>query len=331
MASVNYEADFVAPSAIRTTSLMNLSAAAASFALIVGLGFWGYELVVRDVSGIPVVKAAEGPLRIMPTNPGGDVSENTGLAVNHISAQGEAAPAPDALLLAPQGEIIEPGDLVAPELALVPDEPIEAVLFSSESETFEGDLTDIQSVSLTESDRDAAVLNANVDDAQILALVEKITLDSSAEAGSAVSMDQATPSDILPASVPGLNRTIRPRARPETLLASLEVRGDLVSSPVAISEVPQSLVHQGALPVGTNLIQLGAFSTPEIAADEWQRLSQLFPAYLDGKTRVILEATSGGVSFYRLRAMGFSGADEARRLCSTFLTQNVECTPVSVR
>ena len=38
------------------TDMTNLAAAALSAALIVGVGVWGYKLMVRDVTGLPVVK-----------------------------------------------------------------------------------------------------------------------------------------------------------------------------------------------------------------------------------------------------------------------------------
>ena len=46
--------------------MANLAGAAVSLALIVGIGIWGYKLIMRDVSGVPVVRAAEGPMRIQP-------------------------------------------------------------------------------------------------------------------------------------------------------------------------------------------------------------------------------------------------------------------------
>ena len=37
---------------------MNIFAAGLSLALLVGMGVWGYRLAVRDVTGVPVVRAA---------------------------------------------------------------------------------------------------------------------------------------------------------------------------------------------------------------------------------------------------------------------------------
>ena len=82
--------------------MINAAGAVVSLALIAGIGVWGYKLVMRDVTGIPVVKALEGPMRVMPDNPGGEIAPNAGLSVNAVAAEGEAAPPEDLLVLAPR-------------------------------------------------------------------------------------------------------------------------------------------------------------------------------------------------------------------------------------
>ena len=96
------------------SGIVQIAAAAASVALLAGVGFWGYQLVMRDVSGIPVVRAVEGDMRVAPENPGGGVAAHTGLAVNEVAARGGAAPLEDVLLLAPTGSDLAPEDLTAP-------------------------------------------------------------------------------------------------------------------------------------------------------------------------------------------------------------------------
>ena len=39
----------------------HLGGAALSLALVIGGGLWGYQLAVRDISGIPVIRAARKP------------------------------------------------------------------------------------------------------------------------------------------------------------------------------------------------------------------------------------------------------------------------------
>ena len=82
--------------------IVNVLGAMTSLALVVGVGVWGYWLVMRDVSGVPVVRALEGPLRVQPENPGGEPADYQGLAVNAVAAQGAASPPADRLTLAPR-------------------------------------------------------------------------------------------------------------------------------------------------------------------------------------------------------------------------------------
>ena len=81
--------------------ITNIAGAVTSLALIAGVAVWGYQLIVRDVSGIPVVRAAQGEMRIRPEDPGGQLAQNTGLAVNDVAAAGEATGPVDRVTLAP--------------------------------------------------------------------------------------------------------------------------------------------------------------------------------------------------------------------------------------
>jgi len=83
-------------------NMTNFAGALVSLALIAGVSVWGYKLVMRDVSGIPVVRATAGEMRVRPEEPGGQLALNTGLSVNEVAAAGEAAPPADRLVLAPR-------------------------------------------------------------------------------------------------------------------------------------------------------------------------------------------------------------------------------------
>lgn len=60
------------------TNMTNIAGAVVSLALIAGVGVWGYKLMVRDVSGIPVVRAVQGDMRVRPEEPGGQLAMNQG-------------------------------------------------------------------------------------------------------------------------------------------------------------------------------------------------------------------------------------------------------------
>ncbi|MFD2813552.1 hypothetical protein ACFSYD_01500 [Paracoccus aerius] len=59
--------------------------AVASVALMVGLMVWGWQLVSRDVSGVPVIRAITGDARTAPAEPGGELTNYTGYAVNTVA------------------------------------------------------------------------------------------------------------------------------------------------------------------------------------------------------------------------------------------------------
>ena len=101
--------------------MTNLAASAVSLALVAGIAIWGYKLVVRDVSGLPVVHKLQGEMRVRPENPGGQFALNQGLAVNAVAAEGSAEKPADTLVLAPQPVTLADEDqpilaaMVAPE------------------------------------------------------------------------------------------------------------------------------------------------------------------------------------------------------------------------
>ncbi|MBF9059594.1 hypothetical protein HKCCSP123_10415, partial [Rhodobacterales bacterium HKCCSP123] len=88
-----------APSRVGT--VVNWAGALVSLGLVVGMGVWAFQLTMRDVSGVPVIRALDGPMRVPPADPGGTQAEHQGLAVNRIAEGEEAAPAPDRVVLAP--------------------------------------------------------------------------------------------------------------------------------------------------------------------------------------------------------------------------------------
>ena len=101
-------------------SVGNWSAAVVSVSLVIGVAIWGFELVMRDVSGVPVVRAIEGPAREAPDDPGGTQAAYQGLAVNAVAADGEAEALPERIALAPEPLALDVEDMPAAELAALP-------------------------------------------------------------------------------------------------------------------------------------------------------------------------------------------------------------------
>lgn len=307
--------------------VINAAGAVVSLALIAGIGVWGYKLIMRDVTGIPVVKALEGPMRVMPDNPGGEIAPNAGLAVNAVAAEGEAAPPEDMLVLAPRvvqltdedlavQPTAEAGEVVAMDIA----EGAAAVIVEGPSELAAPEVAEAPVTPMGEALPDEP-LTAE----QILALADQIAaniapLEPLAEGESApvamsindVPLDVIA--DIVPSSAPGVAVSLRPVARPDTLHSATEA--------AAADGAPVSV------PVGTPLVQLGAFDSSEIARSEWARLAGRFADFMASKTMVVQEASLGGRTFYRLRAMGFDDIADARRFCTTLIAEGADCVPL---
>ncbi|MFB9150437.1 SPOR domain-containing protein [Roseovarius ramblicola] len=88
-----------------------IAGALVSFGLLVGIGQWGYEVMMRDVSGVPVVRALGGPMREPPEDPGGREAAHQGLSVNRVAAQVATAEPPDRVIIAPPPLDLSPGDV----------------------------------------------------------------------------------------------------------------------------------------------------------------------------------------------------------------------------
>ena len=119
MAELNYDqmAEESGLEMPRLGQFINILGAGVSVGLIACLAWWGYQLVVRDVSGVPVVRALEGPMRVAPVDPGGEVAEHVGLAVNSIPAEGIAEEPAERIILAPVTTTLSDEDLTQAELA----------------------------------------------------------------------------------------------------------------------------------------------------------------------------------------------------------------------
>ncbi|WP_420555938.1 SPOR domain-containing protein [Roseovarius sp.] len=303
--------------------LTNMAGAAISLALVVGIGVWGYKILVRDVSGVPVVRAAEGPMRIQPKDPGGATAEHQGLAVNGVAADGSAAKPADRLVLAPEPLTLSLEDTPQSELRVA------AAADAAEEVTPRAEAQDA-----VESDEDAATLAAlNTLADELSEGVEPMTPLASTES-SDIDAETAAEQETEPEPVrtaalssEGLGRSLRPKARPAQL-ASVE---DAVAASVAAQAAAAPEVDPDSIPVGTRMAQLGAFESAAVAEQEWARLSKQFSEYLDAKQRVIQKAQSGGRTFYRLRAMGFTDLSDARRFCSALVAEKADCIPVVTR
>jgi hypothetical protein len=306
-------------------TVLTWTAAFLSLGLVLGLSVWGYRMAVREVAGVPVIRAPEGEARRVPTDPGGRQVAHQGLAVNRIAAEGAAAPPPDRIVLAPRPLDIVEGDqpvvLAALALPAAPELPLPAE---------EGTVTDALEPDEGEDAAGSAIAAA---------LAEALS-EAPAEAPPVAAGE--------PAFVPppgALVRSVRPMPRPGGAGVPAAARavgpgaaGDDAAVRSALAGAMASLGPRGpreidpaAIRVGTRLVQLGTYDDEAAARAAWDAIAARFGALMDGRDRVLQTAESGGRSFVRLRVHGFADEAEARQFCAALLAEEASCIPVLVR
>jgi hypothetical protein len=316
MATMEFDGLSEAPG--RVQRIVYMGGAVLSLGLILGFCVWGYKLAVRDMAGVPVVRAMEGPMRVAPDDPGGSVSEHQGLSVNAVAADGVAGNPADRLVLAPR-----PVDLTLEDTAgsfATPAAPV-----SGRAGTAPGLMIaalDPEAPPLVDPIA-AAVAEATQEDLlQLDPTADVVQLAGSLDAA------QAPATQLLPGVM--LAGVIRPMPRPAYLGGAPDpVTGAVEAS--APATAPATEVDPATLTPGTRLAQLGAFDTTDAARAEWDKLYARFGDLMLGKARVVEAAQSGGRTFYRLRAQGFDSDSDARRFCAALLSEQAACIPVSQR
>jgi len=338
---------------VNAGGVMRVAGAAVSLGLLVGMGVWGYKLVMRDANGIPVVRAMVGPMRETPANPGGTLPLNTGLAVNEVAAEGGASGPEDVLVLAPQSAGLTEEDLMTQPTAeadeLRPGE-IAVAAPVPEDETTQASLgaeaTDPIIVESTETQMTAEQVLALAD--QIAAGVDPLqALEETTVVAPTLSVDGAVVTEAverISASIPGVTTAYRPPARPAGLVVTsatpVVAEGAIPTVPDVDVSAIEALVAEAQttdvattapVTVGATLVQLGAFDTMNEAQTAWSELNGRFADFMVGKDIVVQEASSGGAQFYRLRATGFVDIADARRFCSALVAEEAACIPVVVQ
>jgi hypothetical protein len=309
----DYDGDFGTSGgmAARSARIAGLTGAATSVALVLGLGYWGYHLAIRDMTGIPIVRSMEGPMRTAPDDPGGMITSHQGLSVNAVAEDGATAALADRLLLAPAPIGLTDGDETGSAVGLVAD------------------------ISARGSNMPGLALGPIADDpaadpAQVVSFDADTDIAALADALSEGAVPLSAGLDITLRSEPVVSmpkgvmaQSPRPRARPTAVLGDASL---VVARADATAEISGD-----TLASGTRLVQLGAFDSEDVARSEWDRLSGKFGELMNGKTRIVQSAQSGGRTFYRLRAVGFNDEADSRRFCAALVAERAACIPVAVR
>ncbi len=306
---------------------LNWVGAITSVALLAGLVLWGYKLTVRDVTGVPVVRALEGPMRVQPEDPGGTQAAYQGLAVNAVQADGVAAAPPERLVLAPQPVELTRANALPPVSETEAASDTATAADTAASPAGAGAQTPLaeQGATVAETTAPKAPPADPAPSDPVLAALQGA--QRAVQAATSAKGAEAGADGRISTSTPGVSRSPRPKNRPDAEIVAKASKGA-----IAVSATAASIdVDAATLAKGTRLVQLGAFDNDALARAEWDRLASRFGAYMVDKKRVIQKAQSAGRSFYRLRAMGFADINDARRFCSALLAENAACIPVVTR
>ena len=288
-------------------SVISILGAIISVNLMLWAGYWAYNIISRDINGIPIVAAQPGPLRVAPDFPGGIEAENIELAVTKIASQ-ELPPNPQAVELAPSTAKLVDDDITIyqalKQKKLIDnhtiknqqghDEIIETELFNKVS------FGTLKPSSLTAN----YTIVDNQSELVAAALALALKPSSQSAANSAISANINS-------------RITKPRPRPGSLLAKRSLfKNTNVILPVL-----------GIVERGLAVVQFGTFETEEVAFSEWGRLSKNFAVILDGRPKYVERIQRNGNEIYRLRLGGFANLDDANRFCSAVISEE-NCVPV---
>ncbi|MDQ7079050.1 MAG: SPOR domain-containing protein [Paracoccaceae bacterium] len=290
------------------TTLTNWLGAIVSLSLMIGLGFWGYKLAMRDVTGVPVVRAMAGPMRIQPDDPGGEVVAYQGLAVNRVQSKGSVAPPAERVVLAP------------PPVKLDGNEDLTVAQLERKQNTAVAHL-DEKPKNVADVSSSATDTEINIEDAIRLAMKETVPVKKARKL----------------ATLKGVKGSVRPKLRPRSALAANTPLGLLPkaksppATPVSTPIYATASVSPDQIAPGTSLVQLGAFNSRDMALREWRLIRERNRDLIGNRREVILKATSGGRPFYRLRMIGFRDIEDSRRLCTALVARGTPCIPVIAR
>ena len=278
--------------------------AALSLFLLAGAIGWSYQLIVRDVNQIPIVRAQLGPLRVAPDNPGGLTAANQGLSVTQLAVN-EKPLLSNEIYLAPAAEILNEENL-----ALKVTEEYES---NKVDGAFEIKEVNAENSMNLEALPDQKEVDSRSNDVGVLSKAafsqKKIEIENAVSLALSITND---PDKSL--------SWLRPKIRPVGFY-----RNDNITEDQIVSNEPMP-----KLPIGSAVVQLGAFDSKSLAESEWQRFEKILGSILIPKKMVVQKAESGGKIFYRLRASGFSDISDARQFCSA-ISDKVACIPVVTR
>lgn len=323
----------------RIARLTHYLGALASVGLMVGLMAWGWQLVSRDVSGVPVIKAIEGEARITPEEPGGEMTSYTGYAVNGV-AEGAAHRPTEQVAIAPSATELADEDVAMGQLGATAREPSnpsdaplsfdgEPITPMSDSEAralAEAQAAEAERLAMAASDvEQAAIIDAPASEGP----VNEVVTDENGEPTQNDAITAALMEAQAAADRGVLIASARPAPRPRSMRVAAAATTATDARPSSASPAARPATAPEAAPVAATasgpLVQIGAFDSNAIASGEWNRLAGKFGSLFSGKGQVIQQHQANGRTFWRLRVAGFGSVSEARQFCAALKSGGTDC------
>lgn len=339
--------------------LVHWLSAAVSIGVLAGMVYWGLQLVQRNPEEVPVIKAMVGPARDLPADPGGAQTDHAGLAVNSVQSDGSAEAPAERVVLAPPPKQLLPQDVAVPKQVvslkqvakLVEETPVveqadtpelppalakimpteledrapeDAPVTITVREVPDGAMIDTsQGVAKLITDADLAAQKA-AEDAALKSAKERaaILLNDANDAKQERGTKYAPLSSKAPPSRPAQSKAIK------AAKIKQEMKAEAAALKTATKVEPQEVAE---VPLGTWLVQIGAYDSREVAQSEWKRIAGRNSDLFSAKKYVIQMAESGGRKFYRLRAVGFDDAKSSKSFCSALKQRKLDCIAVALR
>lgn len=278
-----------------------------------GMFVWlsaGGDGAPQTKNDVPLVKAAESPVKVRPEDPGGmHVAHRDKLIYQRFEGD-EAAPAVERLLSAPEEPLTPP---------------------RSEPET---------SLPSTFGNNDEAPLNefiaAPPEEAPLAQPIDEFLNDAAPGALSAVeTAPDLSIGETSPAieTAPDSSSVAMAAPRPRPSAPPPPPKSGPTTGLSAPARAAQSLLMGTNADVGTKAagyaIQLGSFRSRQEANVEWERLRRTHSDLLGSLRPTVLEADLGQRgTYYRLRAGPIAGQNSTRQVCHSLVDRKVACIVV---
>lgn len=285
--------------------------AGLSVVILAILVIWSYRLGVRDAADVPVIRAQTGAFKVRPEDPGGlEVAHQNRAIYTLVTPSdpvGEAGYAPKAETLT--AEDVAPGAAVDPNAPVVvasPD-PLPNAAQANTAQTNTGQANTGQANTGQES-------NAAQDVAALTPSASSPLVEAS-PTGETVNSGETAP--VFEAGGQAPARAPAPKKRP--------------GRQVAATAQGEAAEPRAAAAASAVQIQLGAFGSEKIAAEQWTALKARNGDLLNGRARVITPVTSGGRELFRLRAGPFENVADASALCRGLQARGEICIVARAR